>query len=138
MGARWRQHLASGRLVLFAHRFYSTTLPLWEMPAPLAHAHAQAALIIVRVFPPPGECLPSRCLTPRQPAQVKGDANYRRLIDDRLWPHDTPLVTAWGYLPAPLVALRTLKSEVCVGLAAGVSVCGRAETNAWLLTRGVG
>jgi hypothetical protein len=69
---------------------------------------------------------------------VKGDANYRRLIDDRLWPHDTPLVTAWGYLPAPLVALRTLKSEVCVGLAAGVSVCGRAETNAWLLTRGVG
>lgn len=43
---------------------------------------------------------------------VKGDANYRRLIGDRLWPTDTPFPDVAGYFPARLCALRTLKAEL--------------------------
>jgi hypothetical protein len=65
------------------------------------------------------DCLLALLITSRQ---VKGDANYRRLIGDALWPHDTPFAHVLSYFAAPLLALRTLKSEVCVGLAPGVSV----------------
>lgn len=43
---------------------------------------------------------------------VKGDANYRRLIGDRLWPTDTPFSDVAGYFPTRLCALRTLKAEL--------------------------
>lgn len=43
---------------------------------------------------------------------LKGDANYRRLIGDRLWPTDTPFSDVAGYFPAKLCALRTLKAEL--------------------------
>jgi len=46
----------------------------------------------------------------------KGDANYRRLLGDRHWPFTTPFDDIVGYLPAPLLALRTFKSEVAAGL----------------------
>lgn len=43
---------------------------------------------------------------------VKGDANYRRLIGDRLWPTDTPFSEVASYFPTRLCALRTLKAEL--------------------------
>jgi len=46
----------------------------------------------------------------------KGDANYRRLLGDRAWPFTTPFAEVVSYLPAPLLALRTAKSEVAAGL----------------------
>jgi hypothetical protein len=49
---------------------------------------------------------------------LKGDANYRRAVGDALWPADATFAEATGYLPAPLVALRTLKSDAIVGLSA--------------------
>lgn len=44
-------------------------------------------------------------------------ANYRRLLGDRHWPFDTPFRCATDYFPAPLLALRTLKAELAVGIA---------------------
>jgi hypothetical protein len=49
---------------------------------------------------------------------LKGDANYRRAVGDALWPTDTTFAEATRYLPAPVVALRTLKSDAVVGLPA--------------------
>lgn len=49
----------------------------------------------------------------------KGDANYRRLLGDRHWPFTTPFEEAAAPLPTPVLALRTLKSEVAAGLTAG-------------------
>jgi len=46
----------------------------------------------------------------------KGDANYRRLLGDRHWDFTTPFEEAAAPLPVPVLALRTLKSEVAVGL----------------------
>jgi hypothetical protein len=52
---------------------------------------------------------------------LKGDANYRRLIGDALWPPTTPLAEACAYFPAPVVCLRTMKSDPVVGLASGLA-----------------
>ncbi len=46
----------------------------------------------------------------------KGDANYRRLLGDRHWDFTTPFEEAAAPLPVPILALRTLKSEVAAGL----------------------
>jgi hypothetical protein len=51
----------------------------------------------------------------------KGDANYRRVVGDALWPADVPFREVTSYFPAPLLCVRTLKSDPVVGLAPGVA-----------------
>ncbi|MDZ4701539.1 MAG: damage-control phosphatase ARMT1 family protein [Rhodothermales bacterium] len=46
----------------------------------------------------------------------KGDANYRRLLDDSHWPATTPFASIVAYFDTPLLALRTCKAEVIAGL----------------------
>lgn len=93
LGGRLQTHLASGRLQLRPHPFWTSPLSLWEMPPSLRQELSRSYLII-----------------------SKGDANYRRLLGDRHWPYTTPFADILCYTPAPLVALRTLKSEVAAGL----------------------
>ena len=50
---------------------------------------------------------------------VKGDANYRRLLGDAHWPPTSDFRCVTAYFPAPFVTLRTLKSELIVGLLPG-------------------
>jgi hypothetical protein len=47
---------------------------------------------------------------------LKGDMNYRRAIFDTIFPVDTPLSQIVDYVPAPLLALRTLKCDAVVGI----------------------
>ncbi|KAM9001622.1 damage-control phosphatase ARMT1-like isoform X1 [Sarcophilus harrisii] len=50
----------------------------------------------------------------------KGDLNYRKLVGDRKWDFTVPFHQALnGFHPAPLCSIRTLKTEVQVGLAPG-------------------
>ncbi|NJL37316.1 MAG: protein-glutamate O-methyltransferase family protein [Leptolyngbyaceae cyanobacterium SM1_4_3] len=46
----------------------------------------------------------------------KGDANYCRLLGDRHWSFTTRFEAIACYFPSPLLALRTLKSEIAAGL----------------------
>ena len=63
---------------------------------------------------------------------LKGDLNYRKLVRDLEWPPTTPLQTALGsFLPAPLVALRTCKSDAIVGLPEGASEAMDARDAQW-------
>lgn len=92
---RLQDFAARGQLSLQDNLFWTAPLPFWEMPLELRQELAKAQLIV-----------------------VKGDANYRRLVGDRHWPFTTPLEDIANYFPASFVALRTLKSQVAVGLSA--------------------
>jgi hypothetical protein len=91
--ARLRQAGHDGRLTLATHGFHAAPFDFRHLPDDLADRFAAADLVV-----------------------LKGDLNYRRLVGDRRWPATTPFPEVAGYFPAPVLALRTLKSEVCVGL----------------------
>jgi uncharacterized protein with ATP-grasp and redox domains len=109
VAGRLQHHLASDRLQLRDHFFWTTPLAFWEMPEPVRAELAQADLVF-----------------------VKGDANYRRLMGDLQWPYTTPLADIVCYFPAPLVVLRTLKSELVVGLQSGEPERLAQEDTHWL------
>ncbi|WP_327432590.1 damage-control phosphatase ARMT1 family protein [Streptomyces sp. NBC_01236] len=92
-GHRLWSALADGRLTLRAHPFSCAPLPYADMPDDLRQEFAAADVTV-----------------------MKGDLNYRRLIGDRLRPATTPFAIPTAYFPGPVAALRTLKSDVIVGL----------------------
>jgi len=91
-----QDHLDSGRLRVFDPFFWNSPLDFWEMPSEVRQVLTGSDLVI-----------------------SKGDANYRRLLGDRHWPHSTSLADALRYFPAPLALVRVLKSETVIGLQPG-------------------
>lgn len=108
LGERLQRHVEAGRLRLHTHPFWTAPYGFREMPAPLRDELGPANLVI-----------------------SKGDANYRRFLGDRHWPFTTPFAEVVVYFPAPLLALRTLKSEVAAGLTAEQLACLDAEDPDW-------
>lgn len=65
----------------------------------------------------------------------KGDLNYRKLIGDFSWPPETPFKDALrGFVPAPLITLRTLKADCIAGLKEGVADEVEGKSPDWLVT----
>ena len=89
-------HITSGELILKTHWFNASSLFYSQMPEDLRADLARMDLVL-----------------------IKGDANYRRLLDDAHWPPTMAFADAVAYFPAPVAALRTLKGEIIVGLAPG-------------------
>jgi hypothetical protein len=85
--------LRSGRLVLRAHPFSVAPFGYRAAPNDLLADFASAKLTI-----------------------MKGDLNYRRLVGDNHQEATVSFQDSVGYFPGAVVALRTLKSEVIVGL----------------------
>jgi damage control phosphatase ARMT1-like protein len=96
LAGRVRAHREQGRLDLYPHWFYTTSLFYFQLPDDLRRELSKMDLVI-----------------------LKGDANYRRLLGDAHWDPITSFDQATAYFPAPLVALRTLKAELIVGLSPG-------------------
>jgi hypothetical protein len=90
---RLQEYLELGRLTLSSDYFWTSPLPFWEMPDTIRDDLAASNLTI-----------------------IKGDANYRRLLGDRHWDYTTNINDIISYFPAPMLALRTLKSEVAAGI----------------------
>jgi predicted aconitase with swiveling domain/uncharacterized protein with ATP-grasp and redox domains len=97
LGLRLRQHLEQTRLRLRAEYYWISPLLGWEMPQDLRSDLGSADLLI-----------------------TKGDANYRRWVGDRHWPFNYPLKEIVAYRPTSLLLIRVLKSELVVGLPAGL------------------
>jgi len=116
LGRRIDAHVSAGDLCPQTHAFYCSGLFYEEMPADLRVALGTLDLVI-----------------------IKGDANYRRLVGDAHWPPTTSFIETTAHFPAPLVALRTFKSELIVGLAPGQAERAAAEDSHWLVNgiRGV-
>ncbi|GAA3607404.1 damage-control phosphatase ARMT1 family protein [Kineosporia mesophila] len=93
IGHRLRNFLSEGRLELVAHPFYVAPLTYDQAPPDLQKHYARADLTL-----------------------LKGDLNYRRLVGDAAWPATTPFGAVTSYWPGRVAALRTLKSDVLVGV----------------------
>jgi hypothetical protein len=93
--------LVDGRLEAVTHEYYCSPAPLHieHLPAELREAFATARLTI-----------------------LKGDHNYRRLVQDRLWPHETTFTTFTRTFPGPLLALRPIRTPPLVGATHGVNL----------------
>ena len=115
LGGRWRKHVEEARWTVHGDQFW--TLPhtfdeMSEADPDLYSALAQADLVI-----------------------FKGDLNYRKLVGDLNWETTVPLATAvQGFLPAPLLSLRTAKADVMVGLEAGKAEETAAVDKQWMVT----
>jgi hypothetical protein len=110
LGTRMDGHLQAGRLVMKADPVWTSSLMFRRLPPPLRADLARSDLAI-----------------------LKGDLNYRRLLDDRRWPHTTPLEKIAHYFPAPLLVLRTLKAELIAGLKPGQAEALSAADPTWLI-----
>ena len=103
LGARLQGCLGEGRLRITTHDWTVSRHALWEAPHDLWSELRAHSLVI-----------------------VKGDANYRRLLGDRLVPFDTPWTDVLRYAAGVnLIALRTAKSGVLAGTP--LSVCAAAQ-----------
>jgi hypothetical protein len=54
-------------------------------------------------------------------AVFKGDLNYRRIVGDCSWEASASFEAASSYMTCPVVVLRTLKSDVIVGVEAALA-----------------
>ncbi len=108
-GQRLNEALKNERLLLEESYFWNSPLAAWEMPEALRSELSSSSLAI-----------------------SKGDAHYRRILGDRHWPYTMPISEIVEYFPCPLLALRTLKSEVAAGLPAGRAEELAREDPSWL------
>lgn len=93
LAQRLQDYIIQGCLICRDDYFWTSPLMFWEMPEALRKELAQSSLIL-----------------------IKGDANYRRCLGDLQWSFTIPFEDIVGYFPAPIAVLRTLKSEIAVGL----------------------
>ncbi|MEA3337006.1 MAG: damage-control phosphatase ARMT1 family protein [Chloroflexota bacterium] len=117
-GDRLDQHLSSGQLELRDNPFWTSFHMFSRLEAtPSLQTQLERADLVI----------------------IKGDVNYRRLLDDRHWPFTTAMRSIAGDFPAPFVALRTLKGEIMVGLPAGKAEELHSLDPGWLINgkRGV-
>lgn len=96
------------RLVMESDVYWNSPFMWWEMPEHLLHTLQAAALVF-----------------------VKGDANYRRVVGDAFWPHETPFEQVVAGVGIPVACIRTLKSDPVVGLASGVAERLQAADPRW-------
>ncbi|MGW6539057.1 damage-control phosphatase ARMT1 family protein [Streptomyces sp. NPDC055051] len=93
IGGRLWKAMAAGSLEVRTHPFFCAPLPYEDMPEDLRGELESATLTI-----------------------LKGDLNYRRLVGDQLWDATASFADLTAYFPGAVAALRTLKSDVIVGL----------------------
>jgi uncharacterized protein with ATP-grasp and redox domains len=110
LGRRLEAHRLSGRLLLTEHPFSTSCLMYREMPKDLVADLSQSDLVV-----------------------LKGDVNYRRLLDDAHWPYTTRVEEIAAHFPASFAILRTLKGEIMVGLAPGQAETIAAGDPTWLI-----
>ncbi|MDH6709851.1 hypothetical protein P3T27_006600 [Kitasatospora sp. MAA19] len=93
VGERLREAAAAGQLRVHTNEFWCEPFDFTAMPQTLKEELGSATITV-----------------------FKGDLNYRRLVGDRWWDPTLPFTEVTRYFPGRVAALRTLKSDVVVGL----------------------
>ena len=102
LGIRWENYMNTSQWVLENDMFWTTPFEFIRMAAisPILYSDLQKSQLLL----------------------FKGDLNYRKLVGDRKWPSTVPFDDALcGFSPAPLCALRSLKSDLVTGLLSNVA-----------------
>jgi len=101
MAQRWKQYVAEGKWIYEAHPFWCSGYTFWDIKteAPDLFLHLSESDLVL----------------------FKGDLNHRKLTYDCHAPPTTPFEVAIGPLASepgtpPVVSLRTIKSDVVVGI----------------------
>ncbi|KXJ92562.1 hypothetical protein Micbo1qcDRAFT_188133 [Microdochium bolleyi] len=98
------QHHAEGQLLLRPNRFWTHGGSFWRLPSADKELYEDLKASELVIF--------------------KGDLNYRKLTGDAMWDPTTPFTEAIGPLGpgsgVNVMALRTCKADVVVGLAPGL------------------
>lgn len=111
-GEKWKQFLQEGKWKCHEDNFWVQAYAMWDMTEPLRSD------------------LKERC----DLAFVKGDANYRRLLGDRMWDYTAPFSDVVGaYFPCPVCALRTFKAEIGCGMDSSQIAKAKALDKDWLV-----
>lgn len=108
LAARLQTAVHDQRLVIESDVYWNSAFLWWEMPDHLLHTLRSASLVF-----------------------VKGDANYRRVVGDAFWPHETPFAQVVSGVGIPVACIRTFKSDPVVGLAPGVAERLQAVDPRW-------
>ncbi|MFG3409424.1 damage-control phosphatase ARMT1 family protein [Streptomyces sp. NPDC048142] len=108
IGGRLWKAMGAGNLEVRTHPFFCAPQPYGEMPEGLRGEFGGVALTI-----------------------LKGDLNYRRLVGDQLWDATASFADLTRYFPGAVAALRTLKSDVIVGLEEGAVDALERSGDAW-------
>ena len=113
-GQLWKRRLENGSFKIEIHNFWTTPFPYNEMEAKAKDLHTELCASDF-IF-------------------LKGDLNYRKLVGDLNWEVTTPFATSLrGFGPAPLCALRTLKSDTVTGLKEGQKEVTEELDKDWMI-----
>jgi len=110
VGSRLRDSVAQGRLAIHDHWVWSSAEHFTALPPDCTRDLAVADIVL-----------------------IKGDANYRRLLEDRKWETWRSMEEIVGAFPAPFACLRTMKSEIVVDVPAAAAAALALEDPAWLV-----
>lgn len=110
LARRLEEHRRQRKLLLFDEPFWVTARGFERMPASLRKDLSASDLVF-----------------------FKGDANYRRLLDDRAWPPDASLAALTRYFPAPYATIRVIKAELIVDLRAEQVERLKASDPTWMV-----
>jgi len=108
LAGRLRAAFEERRLELWPDPFWSGPRFLREAPPHLERALRSARVVL-----------------------LKGDANYRRVTDDAIWPPHEPFARAADGLGVPVACVRTMKSDSVLGLPAGLAEQLSASDARW-------
>ncbi|WVF68552.1 hypothetical protein IAT40_003320 [Kwoniella sp. CBS 6097] len=119
LGHRWKQYEKEGKWKYEAHPFWCTGYTFWDLhsEAPDLFQHLSESDLVI----------------------FKGDLNHRKLTYDCHAPLDTPFNQAIGPLASepgapPVCSLRTIKSDVVVGIPSGVGEKLDEEEPGWKIS----
>ena len=108
LAARLQAAVHDRRLILESDVYWNSAFLWWEMPEHLLQTLGAAVLVF-----------------------VKGDANYRRVVGDAFWPHETAFAQIVSGVGVPVACIRTFKSDPVVGLAPGTAERLQAADPRW-------
>ena len=115
LGKRWKKRVLHNEWTFKQHRF-------WTLPHDFTHMKTVAEDLY-------------QDLAQSDLVLFKGDLNYRKITGDLKWPTTTSFdASLRGFFPASLCCLRTLKSDVVVGLSPGQAEKIEDQNKDWMIS----